>query len=396
MINILTLNCGSATIKFAIFKQENNCLIKTHTGIVDQIQSHGHLLVKDTSNKILMEKKLEITKQKDSQYSIAFQAIYQWLQTLDINITAVGHRVIHGGTKYRNSITLNPEIIKFLQTFNHLAPLHQPFNLEGVKFFHQHYPKTLQVCCFDTAFHTTCEPLSQLFAIPQDLTASGIRRYGFHGLSYQAVVSKFEQYLPKNIVNGKIIIAHLGQGASMCAVKNRQSLAVSIGFSALDGLPMGTRCGSIDAGVLLHLMSHHKLSYKEIEELLYKKSGLLGVSGISSDMRILLASDHPDAKIAIDLFAYHIAKWIGTLTAELGGLDGLVFTAGIGENAAAIREQVCARAAWLGAKIDNLQNQKHAATISSKDSKISIHVIATDEEKVIAEDTWRVWQGSNC
>jgi len=282
---------------------------------------------------------------------------------------------------------INEEIISYLESLNPLAPLHQPYSLEGIRILRKKFPTIPQLACFDTSFHTTCNPISQLFAIPQKLTEQGIKRYGFHGLSYDYIVSQFECCLPKKKVMGKFIIAHLGSGVSMCAVANQKSVATSLSFSALDGLPMGTRCGNIDPGVLLHLMDHYKMDYKQLEKLLYKESGLLGVSGgISSDMRVLLESDKDEAKLAVELFIYKAAAWIGTLTAELQGLDGLIFTAGIGENAPYIREKICERTAWLGAKIDQDKNNAGKTEIHASDSKLLIYVIPTDEEATIAKN----------
>lgn len=358
---ILTLNSGSSSIKFAVFTHKDNKLIKIYGGL----------------------KELQISKYTDA-HEIAINTILEELQKIGVKLVAVGHRVIHGAMKYRSATIVNDEIISFLESLSSLAPLHQPYNLRGIEILRAKYPDILQVACFDTAFHATCNELTQLFAIPKWLTEEGVRRYGFHGLSYEYVVSQFDKYLPQEKADGKIIIMHLGQGTSMCGVVNRKSFAVSVGFSALDGLPMGTRSGSFDPGAILYLMQAYKMDHKSLERLLYKESGLLGVSGVSSDMRVLLNSDSPDAKLAIDLFAYRVSGWIGMLAAEMQGLDGLVFTAGIGENAPAVREKICERATWLGAKIDQRGNLKNAACISCSDSKLSIHVIPTDEELMIA------------
>jgi acetate kinase len=244
--------------------------------------------------------------------------------------------------------------------------------------------------CFDTSFHTTCNALSQRFAIPKRLHDEGVRRYGFHGLSYGYIVSQFDRYLPVEKREGKMIIAHLGAGASLCAVSGRKSVATSLSFSALDGLPMGTRCGNIDPGAILYLMETHQMDHAALVQLLYKESGLLGLSnGLSADMRELERSNSPDAKFAIDVFVYKIAGWMGMLAAELQGLDGLIFTAGMGENSAHVRAEICQRMAWLGAEIDLAKNARHETAIHAANSRLSIHVIPTDEEQMIAAETLR-------
>lgn len=387
---VLTLNSGSSSIKFAIFASSTKKLVRTYSGLVDHITTaEPHLKIKDFAGAVVWEKKLQIPERADS-YEIAINTILEYLQTIGVEVIAAGHRVIHGAMKYRTATIVDPEVLNFLERLSSLAPLHQPYNLRGIEILRAEFPKLLQVVCFDTAFHTTCNELTQLFAIPKWLTEEGVRRYGFHGLSYEYIVSQFEQYLPQKKANGKIIIMHLGQGSSMCGVVNRKSFTTSLGFSALDGLPMGTRCGSFDPGAMLYLMQQYQMDHKCLERLFYKESGLLGVSGVSSDMRILLDSDNPDAKLAIDLLVYRIGGWIGTIMAEMQGLDGLVFTAGIGENSPIIRKLICERAAWLGAKIDQKKNLKNAICINHPTSKLSIHVIPTDEELMIATQTFEI------
>jgi len=326
---------------------------------------------------------------KKDPYEKALLDILDWIQEKGVEVVAAGHRAILGGTRLNSPVVVTDEILEFLSTFNALAPLHQPYNLNGVKVLQSINKNLFQVICFDSSFHTTCNELSQHFAIPKKMYEEGIRRYGFHGLSYEFIVSQFDHYLPENKRDGRVIIAHLGAGASMCAVKNRKSIATTLGFSALDGLPMGTRCGNIDAGALLYLMHDRKMGYEELNQLLYKESGLLGLSGgFSSDMRELEESSLPDAKLAVEVFCYKISAWIGMLSAELQGLDSIIFTAGIGENSPIVREKVCKRAAWLGAKIDKAKNEKNASSIHALDSKLSIHVIPTNEELTIAKSTF--------
>ena len=386
---ILILNSGSSSIKFAVFALERETVRKEYTGIVVNIIQKPHLKIKASSGEVIINKNLSETTPSNDPYTRATEEILHWVQLQQINVIAAGHRVAHGGVHYNRATVINDEVIINLEELKPLAPLHQPYNLNGIKILQKKFPKIFQVACLDTAFHTTCNPLSQLFAIPKWLTEKGVRRYGFHGLSYDYVVSQFDKYLPKDKVNGKFIIAHLGQGATMCAVHNRKSVATSIGFSALDGLPMGTRCGCLDAGVMLYLLDQEKMTYTEIEKTLYKESGLLGVSGgIGSDMKELLESNNKDAKTAVDLFIYRICCWIGTLTAELQGLDGLIFTAGIGENAPYIREKVCEQIAWLGAKIDKDANNSGQHEIYHQDSKLLLYTIPTDEEVTIAKETF--------
>ncbi|MBN2689528.1 MAG: acetate/propionate family kinase [Gammaproteobacteria bacterium] len=387
---ILVINAGSSTIKFAVFAVEHNEPKKRYTGLIDKLLLEPQMSIKDL--KTGDKKLIAMYQQGESPYANAFNSILHWLHDNNIELIAAGHRMIHGATKITESVVLNDEVIKFLETLNPLAPLHQPYNIQGAKIAFAKYPKLFQVACFDTSFHTTARELSQLFALPKWLTEEGVRRYGFHGLSYAYVVDQFENYLAPKIVDGKIIVMHLGNGATMAAIENRKSLATSIGFSAVDGLIMGTRTGSMDPSVILYLMKEHNMGYDEVTKLIYKDSGLLGVSGISPDMRDLLASDSKDAKLAVDLFCYRVAQWIGTLSMELQGLDALVFTAGIGENAAPIREKICAYAKWMGAELDTTKNNANESEIHTSNSKIAIHVIPTDEEATIAKDTWRLLQ----
>jgi len=384
MSSILVINAGSATVKFAVFTVVDQQLQKNYCGLIDKITTTPKIDIKFKDQKVLVED-LIIPKNTDP-YEYVFHTILSYLEQQSIDLVAAGHRVAHG-EKYSHSMVITDEVIEYLTTLIPLAPLHQPYSLEGINILRKQFPQLPQLACFDTSFHTTCDKLSQLFAIPKKLAEEGVRRYGFHGLSYEYIVSEFDHYLPAHKVHGKFIIAHLGSGASMCAVANKKSVATTLSFSALDGLPMGTRCGDIDPGVLLYLMEHHKMGYKQLEQLLYKESGLLGVSGgISADMRVLLASDHPDAKLAVDLFIYKTAAWVGMLTAELQGLDGLIFTAGIGENAVFIREKICQRMAWLGAKIDQEKNARSSTEIHASDSKILLYVIPTDEETTMARN----------
>lgn len=394
MRSILTLNAGSGTIKFSVFAIESNSIKKIFSGLIDKVIDNPYLKITKIATNEVNTKDLttELKRKNDDPYEFAILNILTWLKQHDIEIVAAGHRVTHGGTKYQHATVATAEIAAYLETLIPLTPLHQPHNLKGYKIMQKKFPEILQVFCFDTSFHTTCNKLSQMFAIPKRLTEEGIRRYGFHGLSYEFIVSQFDKYLPAEKVNGKVIVAHLGQGASMCAIENKKSVATTLSFTALDGLPMGTRCGCFDPGAMLYLMQQDNMDHKQLEQLLYKESGLLGVSGISSDMRVLLESDHPDAKLAVDLFVYKTAGWIGMLAAELQGLNAIIFTGGIGQNAAYVREKICERAAWLGVKIDPTNNAKHGPEINAKDSKVSVFVIPTDEEATIAKDTFKYYE----
>ena len=306
---------------------------------------------------------------------------------------AVGHRVVHGGEHYTAPVRVDAGVLSTLETLIPLAPLHQPHNLALIRTLLSVEPDLPQVACFDTAFHHTQSPLERAFALPKHITERGVRRYGFHGLSYEYIASVMTQRYPA--LTGRVVVLHLGNGASMCAIEDGKSVSNTMGFTALDGLPMGTRCGALDPGVVLYLMSELQMDLGQVEVLLYHQSGLLGVSGISSDMRTLEDSDSPNAKMAIDLFVHAIKHQLGSLAATLGGLDGIVFTAGIGENSSLVRERVCRDAAWLGVELDDSANAAgEAGRISTAASAVSAWIIPTDEEVVIAEHTRRIIDGN--
>ena len=298
----------------------------------------------------------------------------------------VGHRVVHGGSRFKGPTILNPQVLAELYELVPLAPLHQPYNLAAIEAVFERLPGVPQVACFDTSFHRGQPAVAELIPLPRELREAGLQRYGFHGLSYEYIASVLPEVAPE-IANGRVIVAHLGSGASLCALKDGKSVDSTLGFTALDGLCMGTRPGALDPGVVLHLFQGLKLSAKEVETLLYKKSGLLGISGISNDMRDLLGRSEPEARLAVDYFVYRAAKEIGALTAVLGGLDGLVFTAGIGENSAEIRERICNACAWLGIELDEAANANRGPRISTAQSKVSVWVIPTNEELMIARHT---------
>ncbi len=384
---IAVINAGSSSIKFSIFLcGEGEELQLLCTGQTEGIGVAPTFAVKDANKKLMSEKKWENSPEINHDYLMGH--IIQWARDTfqDIQLKAVGHRVVHGGPIYSAPVVVNESAVKALEQFIPLAPLHQPHNLRPIRTIAQKNPSVVQVACFDTAFHTTNPRVAQTFAIPRALTEEGVKRYGFHGLSYEYISRKFPEIAP-DIAKGRVAVAHLGSGASMCALQNGKSIASTLGFSALDGLPMGTRTGVLDPAVVLYLLQEKKMTPSEIETMLYKKSGLLGVSGISNDMRVLLESDDPKAKEAVDLFVYRINRELGSLMAALGGLDALVFTAGIGENSPEIREQICKAAAWTGLRINSEANRNRATCISTANSPVSAWVIPTNEELMIATHT---------
>jgi acetate kinase len=380
---ILTINAGSSSIKFALFEL-NGGLSETATvsGQIDGIGAEARLVARDPAGK--HEVALQLAGGQEAQHQASLNFLLKWLQETQKgwNLAAVGHRVVHGGELFSAPIAVDREIVHKLERFINLAPLHQPHNLNGIKAIAQLLPAVPQVACFDTAFHRTNPPVAQAFAIPRALSAEGIKRYGFHGLSYEYIARVLPGHTPR--ANGRVIVAHLGNGSSMCAMLERRSLASTMGFTAIDGLMMGTRTGAIDPGVLLYLMDNKGMGSPELTRMLYKESGLLGVSGISQDMRTLLASSAPEAEEAIDLYCFRIVRELGSLAAAVGGLDVLVFTGGIGEHAAEIRRRVCTRLAWLGATLDDAANAADRLRISTSESGVDLLVIPTNEEWMIA------------
>jgi acetate kinase len=304
-------------------------------------------------------------------------------------LIGVGHRVAHGGTRFAGPVLIDRDVVAELERLVPLVPLHQPHNLAPIRTLLERNPEARQVACFDTSFHRTNPPVSQYFGLPFEYAEAGVRRYGFHGLSYEYIASALPQY-DARAAAGRTVVLHLGSGSSMCALRGAQSVASTMGFTGVDGLPMGTRSGSLDPGVLLFLMDQRKMDARAIEKLIYQQSGLLGLSGISSDMRALLASDEPRARLAVDVFVYRIGRELGSLVAALGGLDALVFTAGIGERAAEIRARVCRDAAWTGVRLNEQANASDGPCISAADSPVAAWVIPTNEELVIARHTHKL------
>ncbi|MDR2209564.1 MAG: acetate/propionate family kinase [Azoarcus sp.] len=391
MKSILVLNAGSSSLKFAIFPLEPT--LAEHPALSGQIEGIGATpkLSAKTSDGKRFKEDVALTGDLTEQHRASLSYLFHWVETNapELKISAAGHRVVHGGEDYSAPVKLDTGILAKLETLIPLAPLHQPHNLRAVSTIFSLLPDVPQVACFDTAFHRHNPEVAQIYGLPRELTKGGIKSYGFHGLSYDYVT----RTLPKVIgekAQGRIVIAHLGNGGSMAAVCNGTGVATTMGFSTLNGLLMGTRCGSIDPGVLLYLIDQKGMDYASLTQLLYKDSGLLGVSGISQDMRDLLSSDAPEAREAVDLFCYRIARELGSLAAAAGGLDALVFTGGIGENAAVIRERVCALSAWLGIDIDPAANAENKLRIDSPKSRTIVAVVPTNEEGMIARYTAEV------
>lgn len=381
---IAVLNAGSSSIKFALYQHgaDQHLLFG---GQVEQIGVAPKLTVKNSDGEKVLENSWGAS---ELNHKNATTTIIETSIGLlgGKPVSGIGHRVVHGGTQFTAPALVTKEVVTALKAFTPLAPLHQPHNLAPIEAIAAAAPHIPQVACFDTAFHQSQPALAQTFAIPRDLTDEGVRRYGFHGLSYEFVSTRLKDVAP-DLAAGRVIIAHLGNGASICAIKGGRSMATTMGFTAVEGLMMGTRCGSIDPGVLIYLMDEKKMDARALEALVYKKSGLLGVSGISSDMRTLRQSDEPHAREAINLFIYRIVREIGSLAAALGGVDGIVFTGGIGQNDAATRREVIAGCGWLGAQIDEASNKGMEGRIDAKSSEIPVWVIPTDEERVIARHT---------
>ncbi len=393
---ILTLNAGSSSIKFALFAHGAEIPRQAElAGQIDGIGAAGqaaHLKVKDAAGQALEDSDLKLDVPGLTPHQAALRLLVDWLRGHEAGwrITGVGHRVVHGAQQFSRPVVLDAAMVDALRGFIPLAPLHQPHNLAGIDALGAALPDVPQVACFDTAFHRSQPELAQLFALPRAITAEGVRRYGFHGLSYEYIANALPDVLGEEPARGRVIVAHLGNGASMCAMKDLKSQASTMGFTAVDGLMMGTRAGNLDPGVLLYLMEYRGMDAAVLTRLLYKESGLLGVSGISQDMRILLESPATAAREAVDLFCYRILREIGSLAAALGGLDALVFTGGIGERGAPVREKVCAGLAWLGVQLDGAANRGNATRISVAESRIAVCVIPTNEEWIIARHTARL------
>lgn len=387
---ILVLNAGSSSVKFSLFpggqrptRQELLC-----EGQFAGIGQRPHFTAKDHTGTPLANETLE----PGSTHEDALATLLKWLerQFPEHVLVAAGHRVVHGGTLYTRPVRIDADVVAELTRLVPLAPLHQPHPLTAIAALSKLHPTLPQVACFDTSFHHTEPEVATTFALPRRLSDKGIRRYGFHGLSYEYIAGVLPEIVGTPAADGRVVVAHLGAGASMCAMRQRQSVATTMGFTALDGLVMSRRCGSLDPGVMLYLLQQEGMSADAVSDLLYQSSGLLGVSGISEDMKTLLSSDAPNARQAVDLFVYRVCRELGSLAAALGGFDVLVFTAGIGEHAAEIRRRVCERSAWLGLQIDEAANQAGGPRITKEGSKASAWMIPTDENLMIVRHTRRL------
>jgi acetate kinase len=389
MDTILVVNAGSSSVKFQVYGiGEANALSRLIKGQIDGIGSRPRLKAEDNNKSPLIDR--EFSSDQVASVPDAIAEAGKWLRELpNINLAAVGHRVVHGGPDYSQPVLVDHEVLARLERYSSLAPLHQPNNLAPIRTLLANRPDVPQVACFDTAFHRSHSSLADHYAIPERFYDEGVRRYGFHGLSYEYVADRLRQVAP-DVANKRVIIAHLGSGASMCAVANGLSVESTMGFTALDGLPMGTRPGQVDAGVVLYLIAEKGMSAAEVESLLYRECGLKGLSGISNDVRDLADSKDPHAAFAIDYFVYRVALHAGMLAAALGGVDAFVFTAGIGENSRMLRNQIAEKLKWLGVTIDHAANAAGKLNISGEMSRVGVYVIPTDEELMIARHTLAV------
>ncbi|WP_158752114.1 acetate/propionate family kinase [Acidobacterium sp. S8] len=383
----LVLNAGSSSLKFCVFQRlsEKDWQVASR-GQIEGIGTAPRLSAKDARGVVLAGNSLDATV---SDGHAAIDALASWLRSKwhGAHVLGIGHRVVHGGMRYGQPVLVTRQILSHLYEVVPLAPLHQPYNLAAIDAVFERMPDVPQIACFDTGFHSGHSQVADLIPLPRNICKSGLQRYGFHGLSYEYIASVLPEVAPE-IAKGRVIVAHLGSGASLCALNDGKSVDSTLGFTALDGLCMGTRPGALDPGVVLYLFQSLELTAKEVETMLYKQSGLLGISGISNDMRDLLGRSEPEAQLAVDYFVYRAAKEIGALTAVLGGIDGLVFTAGIGENSPEIRRRICEASSWLGVDLDPQANVSGVSRISTAQSKVSAWVVPTNEELMIARHTW--------
>ncbi|MFP5408016.1 MAG: acetate/propionate family kinase [Gammaproteobacteria bacterium] len=388
---LLILNAGSSSLKFAVYQTgPANDLQAHYRGVIEEIGRDARFRLLRAPN---TEERVERAVPA-ADHEQALRHLLDWLHTRhpDLDLRAAGHRVVHGGADYIQPVRVDAAVLADLEKLIPLSPLHQPHNLAGIRALARLRPDLPQVACFDTAFHHTLPPRARRFALPRELDERGIRRYGFHGLSYEHIAAVLPDYLGEAAA-GRVVVAHLGNGASLCALQHGHSVETSMGFTPLDGIPMASRCGALDPGVLLYLLREEGMTPAQLDELLHHRAGLLGVSGLSGDVRTLLASNDPHAADALELFAYRTAQAIASHAVSLEGLDALVFTAGIGEHAAPVRAAICRHLAWLGLALDETANARHGPRISQGDSRISAWVIPTDEEKVIAQHAWVLTAG---
>jgi len=386
------LNAGSSSLKFSLFAQEAGRPGLVARGQAEGLYTSPRFVAKNSAGEVLDEKTWPAGAPLGHDGALEYLMGFVRGRLAQHRLIGVGHRVVHGGREFVKPVRVDENIAAALEKYVPLAPLHQPHNLAPIKALLARSPELPQIACFDTSFHRTQPTVAQAFALPASITDRGVLRYGFHGLSYEYIASVLPERAPR-AAQGRTIVLHLGNGSSMCAMSAGRSVASTMGFTAADGLPMGTRCGNLDPGVVLYLIDSLGMDARAIEKLIYQESGLLGVSGISSDMRVLLASDDPRAKAAIDLFVYRIGRELGSLAAALGGLDAIVFTAGIGENSAYLRERVCNDAGWLGVALDAGANARNDASIGALTSRVPVFVIPTNEELMIARHARAVIEG---
>jgi acetate kinase len=386
MDSVLVVNAGSSSVKFEVFAADGSAhLMRKIKGQIDGVGTRPRLRARGADGTSLIDREYDVATISD--VPAALHTAGAWLREEQrAPPSAVGHRVVHGGPEYDKPVLINAEVLARLERYVPLAPLHQPHNLAPIRMLLKSRPELLQVACFDTAFHHGHSAVADHFAIPEHFYAEGVRRYGFHGLSYEYVAQRLREIAP-SVAAGRVIVAHLGSGASMCALANGRSVESTMGFTALDGIPMGTRSGQIDPGVLLYLLTEKGMTPEAVEDLLYHDCGLKGLSGISNDMRDLESSSDPRARLAVEYFVYRIGLNAGMLAAALGGLDAFVFTAGIGENSAPIRARIAERLAWLGVVFDPAANAAGKSLISRPESRVALLVVPTDEELMIAQHT---------
>lgn len=386
---IAVLNAGSSSLKFSVFVERGDAFDLVVRGQAEGLSTAPRFVIKDVVGAVLDEKSWG--EDSNIGHAAALDHLVSVLRAKlgEHRLVGVGHRVVHGGGAYTHPVRVDAATVAELEKYIPLAPLHQPHNLAPIRSLLQRSPPIPQVACFDTAFHSGAPVTARAFALPRAITELGVQRYGFHGLSYEFVAGVLPKH-DERAAHGRAVVLHLGNGSSMCAIADGRSIATTMGFTAVDGLPMGTRCGNLDPGVILYLMDELKMDARAIEKMIYQQSGLLGMSGVSSDMRTLEASDRPEARAAIDVFAYRIGRELGSLAAALHGLDAIVFTAGIGENSRTLRDRVCRDAAWLGVELDPDANERGGPRISTAGSRVSAWVIPTNEELMIARHTRRL------
>jgi acetate kinase len=386
---ILVLNAGSSSIKFSAFDLQSNDVRVLTRGQVEGLLDSPRFAAYDAHGNKVGEHAWGHGAALEHADAIAHIGAFLRGQGVGHRLVAVGHRVVHGGARFTQPVLIDDHVLSELERLSPLAPLHQPHNLTPMRIIAQHFPSLPQVACFDTAFHATQPDVARAFALPESITSKGVRRYGFHGLSYEYISTQLPSIAPQ-AANGRTVVAHLGNGASLCALQSGRSIASTMGFTAVDGLMMGTRCGNLDPGVILFMLDELRMDVRQIEDVLYRQSGLLGVSGISGDMRVLLASDDPRAHFAVALYVYRLSRELGAMIAALQGIDAIVFTAGVGEHSAPIRKRVCEHARWCGIEIDERANEQGGPRISTAASNVSAWVVPTDEELMIARHTCRL------